>query len=459
LQLHPNRERVDDVTRLFGTDGVRGVANIDLTPELAFALGRAFAQEHARQQPTRPHVVVGRDTRQSGDLLEAALCAGLMSEGADVWRIGVIPTPGVAYLARTTGAAAGVMISASHNPMEDNGIKFFGRDGFKLRDDVEDAIEARLDHLSDGARLSGRSIGCASDRPDLRAAYQEFLCTTVRHRFTGLRVAVDAANGAASEFAAPVLERLGASVAPFHCAPDGANINVGCGSTHPAEIARLTIEARADVGLSFDGDADRLIAVDERGGIVDGDRTLLICGRALLSAGELRGHTIVATVMSNYGFIKAAREMGVELVRTSVGDRYVMEAMREGGYILGGEQSGHVIFLRHNTTGDGLLTALQLLDAMIESGQPLSQLAAVMRSYPQVLMNVRVRDKTAWRADDAVAQAIAAVEDVLGEDGRVLVRESGTEPIVRVMVEGPDEARVAQLCAEIAGVLQVRLGA
>ena len=453
------------VSRLFGTDGVRGVANLELTPELAFRLGFAatqelFAQQNGRGElaAERPFVVVGKDTRQSGDMLEAALVAGILSAGMDVWRLGVLPTPGVAYVTRTVGAAAGVMISASHNPMEDNGIKFFGPDGFKLLDAQEDDIEQRLQERIETDRPVGSGVGRAQDRFDLKDSYAAFLQQTVRHSFAGLRVAVDAANGAAYELARDVLEALGAQVVLFHGEPDGLNINVNCGSTHPEEIVRLTRETGAQVGLSFDGDADRLMAADERGGLVDGDRMMLICGRDLRDRGLLRGHTVVTTVMSNYGFVKAARVAEIELVRTSVGDRYVMEAMREGGYVLGGEQSGHIIFLQHNTTGDGLLTALQLLDVMVERGVPLGELAQVMRSYPQTLINVRVRDKNAWRTNAAVAQAIADVEARLGDDGRILVRESGTEPIVRVMVEAPDEDVVREYAEAVAGVVRTELG-
>lgn len=449
------------VGRLFGTDGVRGVANRELTPELAFRLGFAATSvlwEKSRPPlPGRPFVVVGRDTRASGDMLESALVAGILSAGMDVWRLGVIPTPGVAHAARTSRAAAGVMISASHNPMEDNGIKFFGPDGFKLLDAEEDRVEERMLTLDDVPRPMGDGLGRIFDRPDLRHAYAAFLQSTVRHTLSGLRLAVDAANGAAYELAREVLEGLGAEVFAFHVEPDGTNINVGCGSTHPDEIRRLTLACGAHAGLSFDGDADRLIAVDEQGGLVDGDRTMLICGRDMLERGVLTGHTVVTTVMSNYGFMKAAREAGIELVRTGVGDRYVMEAMREGGFVLGGEQSGHVIFLQHNTTGDGILTALQLLDVLAGSRRPLSELAAVMRSYPQVLKNIRVRDKTAWRQNEAVTSVIATVEARLGDEGRVLVRESGTEPIVRVMVEGPEEDVVRRFVEEIAEVIEREL--
>ncbi|MCY0900988.1 MAG: phosphoglucosamine mutase [Firmicutes bacterium] len=445
------------MTRLFGTDGVRGVANRELTPELAFQLG--FAATRVLATETEKTFVVGRDTRVSGDLLECALCAGVMSAGGDVWRLGVIPTPGVAYVTRTSGSAAGIMISASHNPMEDNGIKFFGADGFKLLDAIEDEMETQMTRVTHADRPTGAHVGRLHDHPAAVDAYMQFLRGTVRHRFDGMKVVVDAANGAAYEVAPLLLRSLGADVTVISANPDGTNINVHCGSTHPEMLAEQVRETGADVGLAFDGDADRLIAVDAAGHLVDGDRIMLICARDLQSRGALRAHTLVTTVMSNYGFVKAAREQGIELVRTAVGDRYVMEAMRDGGYTLGGEQSGHVIFLQHNTTGDGVLTGLQLLDAMVDAGQPLEQLAGIMRSYPQALINIRVRDKTAWRRNDAVGAAIQEVEAALGDEGRVLVRESGTEPVVRVMVEAPDEMQVQRLAAAIADVVRTQLGA
>lgn len=443
--------------RLFGTDGVRGVANRDLTAELAFRIGFAAACVLKKDRGERPFFVIGKDTRASGDMLEAALTAGIMAAGVDVHSLGIIPTPGVAYLTRNSHAAAGVMISASHNPVEDNGIKFFGSDGFKLLDDIEDDIEQMLDQVDICDRPLAGAVGKLVEQGVQVEDYVDFLKQTINYRFDGLKIAVDAANGAAYAIATEVLKELGATVFAFGDEADGTKINVGCGSTHPDFVAEKVKELGADVGLAFDGDADRLIAVDEKGSIVDGDRMMLICGNSLFRKGELRGHTIVSTVMSNYGFVKAARELGIELVRTAVGDRYVMEAMREGGYILGGEQSGHVIFLNFNTTGDGVLTALQLLAVMVEMKQPLSQLAGVMRSYPQVLVNVRVKDKTAWRRNEAIAKVIRKVENQLGEDGRILVRESGTEPIVRVMAEGPDEALIRSYVEEIVAVVKEEL--
>ena len=447
------------MARLFGTDGVRGIANRELTPELAFRLGYAAACVLGARETEAPFFVIGKDTRYSGDLLEAALVAGVMTAGVNVCPLGVIPTPGVAYVTRISGAAAGVMISASHNPMEDNGIKFFGADGFKLFDAVEDEIEAQMERLDECERPVGSGVGRVVEKTHGIAEYAAFLHDTVRHSLAGLKVAVDAAHGAAYELAARVLADLGADVQLFAAEPDGTNINVTCGSTHPAHIAQRVRECGADVGLAFDGDADRLIAVDERGNIVDGDRVMLICAKDMTRRGTLFGQTVVTTVMSNYGFIKAARELELELVRTAVGDRYVMEAMRDGGYVLGGEQSGHVIFLQYNTTGDGILTALQLLDVVAGSGKKLSELADVMRSYPQVLINVRVKDKTAWLRNEAIGQAIKAVEDKLADEGRVLVRESGTESIVRVMVEGAVEEEVRRYAEDIVAVVRQELGA
>ncbi|MCY0874866.1 MAG: phosphoglucosamine mutase, partial [Firmicutes bacterium] len=330
------------MARLFGTDGVRGVANRELTPELAFKLGYAAAVVLGAAEGGPSVFVVGKDTRISGDLLECALASGVMAAGGHVWRLGVIPTPGVAYTTRTIGAAAGIMISASHNPMEDNGIKFFGPDGFKLLDAKEDEIEAQMGHVDAASRPTGADVGRMRDYPEALAAYITFLQGTVRHSLSGMVVAIDTANGAAYEVAPRVLQALGADVHVFSAEPDGCNINVACGSTHPEALAAKMKAIGAHVGLTFDGDADRLIAIDEQGQIVDGDRVMLICAQDLVARGALRGHTLVTTVMSNYGFVKAAKELGIELVRTSVGDRYVMEAMRDGGFMLGGEQSGHV---------------------------------------------------------------------------------------------------------------------
>ncbi len=436
----------NSLTRMFGTDGVRGVANRELTPELAFRLGRVGAYVLTRES-TGSRIVVGKDTRISSDLLEAALISGILSVGVDVLRLGVMTTPGVAYLTRHLRANAGVMISASHNPVEDNGIKFFGGDGFKLLDGVEDEIE-RLITLPDDTlpRPIGAAVGRVYDEPG-DEAYRRFLISTAAHRLDGLHLVLDCANGAAYAIAPRVFAELGARVTVIHNHPDGVNINVGCGSTHPHVVQRAVLETGADVGLAFDGDADRLIAVDNSGQVVDGDFVMAICAKSLKDAGALTDNTVVATVMSNLGFVKAMEELGITVEQTAVGDRYVMEAMRKGRHILGGEQSGHIIFLRHTTTGDGILTAVQLLDTMVASGKALTELRQVMHRYPQLLENVRVSDKHAWQDNPRVQQALSNGEAMLNGNGRVLVRESGTEPLVRVMAEGLDE-QVLQACVQ-----------
>lgn len=446
------------MARLFGTDGVRGVANSELTSELAFRLGRVGAYVLTRERQGS-RIAIGKDTRISSDMLEAALISGVLSMGVDVLRLGVISTPGVAYLTKQLRADAGIMISASHNPVEDNGIKFFGGDGFKLLDDVEDEMERILHDEADTLpRPTGAFVGRVFDEPAVDA-FVKFLVGTVKNRFEGLHIVLDCANGAASGIAPTVFEKLGAKVTVCNAQPDGVNINVGCGSTHPHVVQRTVLSLEADLGLSFDGDADRLIAVDSTGQIVDGDYIMAICAQALHSQGQLRNNTVVATIMSNLGFMKAMEGLGVEVETSAVGDRYVMEMMRNGNHILGGEQSGHIIFLQHTTTGDGILTAIQLVDTMITTKKSLAELRTVMTRYPQILENVRVTDKLAWRENLAIQAALAEGEAMLANSGRVLVRESGTEPIVRVMVEGPDE-RVLQDCVtRIVRVIREQLGA
>jgi phosphoglucosamine mutase len=444
--------------KYFGTDGVRGVANRELTPELAYKIGRCGGYVLAGQA-ARPKVVIGMDTRISGPMLEAALTAGLLSIGANVIRLGVVTTPAVAFLTRLLGADAGVMISASHNPVEDNGIKFFGGDGYKLSDETELEIERLLDAERDELpRPEGGGIGTVKTDEEAKYRYLEYLKTTVKHSFRGLRIVMDCANGAAYELAPRVFRELGAEVIAVGASPDGLNINDGVGSTHPEHLIAQVKAHGADFGLSYDGDADRLIAVDETGGVVDGDHVLLICGEAMRKAGRLKGDTIVTTVMANIGFFKAAESLGLKTVRTAVGDRYVMEEMRRGGFNLGGEQSGHVIFLDYNTTGDGILTSLQLVDTLVASGKKLSELKSIMRKYPQVLVNVRVADKSRFKESEAIARAIAEAEAELGDSGRVLVRPSGTESLIRVMAEGPDEAQVAAHVERIAAVVKAELG-
>lgn len=446
------------MSRLFGTDGVRGIANQELTPELAFRLGRAGAYTLASES-AGSRIVIGMDTRISSDMLEAALISGVLSMGVDVLRLGVISTPGVAYLTRHLHANAGIMISASHNPVEDNGIKFFGGDGFKLLDDVEDQIERLVMEEHDSMpRPVGAAVGRVYDEPALEA-YKKLLLGTVSNQFDGLHIVLDCANGAASEIAPDVFRQLGAKVTVLNAQPDGVNINVGCGSTHPHVVQRSVLSLGADIGLAFDGDADRLIAVDATGEIVDGDYIMAICASTLYKQGTLNNNTVVATVMSNLGFVRAMANLGIHVQRTAVGDRYVMEEMRKGGYNLGGEQSGHIIFLNYTTTGDGILTAIQLVNTMVESGKSLANLKQVMTRYPQILENVRVRDKRAWRENPRIIEALNAGEVLLGQEGRVLVRESGTEPIIRVMVEGPDEQLLRDCVTQIVKVVQEELGA
>jgi len=444
--------------KYFGTDGVRGVANRELTPELAYKIGRCGGFVLAGKAE-RPTVFIGLDTRISGPMLEAALIAGLLSIGASVVRLGVVSTPAVAYLTRTLGADAGVMISASHNPVEDNGIKFFGGDGFKLSDETELEIERLMDAEQDELpRPVGDQIGSVRSDKQAHRLYLDFLKTTVNHSFAGLKIVLDCANGAAYSLAPTVFRELGAEVITVGAEPNGLNINDGVGSTHPEYLREEVIKHGADLGLSFDGDADRLIAIDETGEEVDGDYILCICGDALKREGKLEKDTVVTTVMCNIGFFKAAERIGLKTAQTAVGDRYVMEEMRRGGYNLGGEQSGHIIFLNHNTTGDGILTAIQLVNTIVNSGRTLSQLKSLMRKYPQVLVNVRVADKSTYADNAVIAAAIAEVEQELGDNGRVLVRASGTESLIRVMAEGPEKEQVEAYVAQIADVVRAELG-
>jgi phosphoglucosamine mutase len=443
--------------KYFGTDGVRGVANRELTPELAYRIGRCGGVVLAGGTH-RPKVLIGLDTRISGAMLESALTAGLLSIGADVVRLGVVTTPAVAYLTRKLGADAGVMISASHNPVEDNGIKFFGGDGFKLLDETEAEIERLMDAEEDALpRPTGGGIGTVTTDTSARQWYLDFLQTTVKHRFDGLKLVLDCAHGAAYELAPEVFRRLGAEVIAYGADPNGLNINDGVGSTHPEMLAAKVREHGADLGLAFDGDADRLIAIDENGEETDGDYVLCICGDAMKRAGKLKRDTVVTTVMANIGFFQAAKTLGLQTVQTAVGDRYVMEEMVRGGYNLGGEQSGHVIFLDHNTTGDGILTGLQLVDTVVGSGKKLSELKRLMRKFPQTLVNVRVADKSRFQGNSAIDAAIASAQAALGESGRILVRPSGTEALIRVMAEGPELAEIERHAAAIADVIRAEL--
>lgn len=440
------------MARLFGTDGVRGLANADLTPELAMSVAAAAARvlaEHDRSH--RPVAVVGRDPRASSEMLDAAVTAGLTSAGADVLRVGALPTPAVAYLVAALGADIGVMISASHNAMPDNGIKLFAAGGHKLPDEVEDEIEQ---HMGTGFdRPTGAAIGRVRDVLDAETQYVEHLIKVTPHRLDGLKVVVDCANGAASVAAPDAYRRAGAEVIAINANPDGLNINDGCGSTHIDVVAAAVREHGADLGIAHDGDADRCLAVDADGNPVDGDQILAVLALAMRDAGELYEDTLVATVMSNLGLHIAMKEAKIQLRTTAVGDRYVLQDLKAGGYSLGGEQSGHVVLPAHATTGDGLLTALRLMARMAETGKSLADLAGVMRRLPQVLINVKVSDKAAVAKASSVSEAVAAVEAELGDTGRVLLRPSGTEQLVRVMVEATSHEQAESAAQRLAGVV------
>lgn len=444
--------------RLFGTDGIRGVANVDpMTSEMAMRLGRAIAHVF-RRSPRRHKILIGKDTRISGYMLETAMASGICSMGVDVLLVGPMPTPGIAFLTRSLRADAGVVISASHNPFQDNGIKFFSSTGFKLPDEVEAEIEDLVlgGHIDD-LRPTAEDIGKAFRIEDALGRYNVFAKFTFpRHRtLDGMRIALDAGHGAGYRVAPEVLEELGAHVFSIGCEPNGENINDGCGALHPEGLQALVREKGACLGIALDGDADRCILVDERGDLVDGDEILAIVAREMKRLGTLRNDAVVATVMSNLGLEVALREQGIGLLRTPVGDRYVVEEMVRGNYALGGEQSGHILFLDHNTTGDGLITALGVLAIMVESGQPLSELRRqAMLRFPQVLVNIRVAERRDVMADPKVAPLIAEVERVLGERGRILVRASGTEALIRVMVEGEDEASVRGHAEAVAAAIR-----
>ncbi len=442
--------------RLFGTDGVRGIANSELTPELALKLGEAAG--HFLGDKGRGRIVVGMDTRISGDMLEAAIVAGICSSGVDALRAGIVPTPAVAFLTRDLGADGGVVISASHNPAEYNGIKLFDRDGFKLPDEIENEIEEFLVSDRRADRPVGQAMGRAHVITDAVDRYVAHAVSSVPGRLDGLRIAVDCGHGAASRTTPAALEALGAEVAATNCDWNGLDINLGCGSTHLEVVSQFVTSDGFDLGIAHDGDADRVLAVDERGATVDGDAIMAICAIDLLERDALPGMTVVATVMSNLGLDVALRERGISLVKTRVGDRYVLDQMRASGAVFGGEQSGHVIFLDYATTGDGLITALQLASIVHRTGRPLSELASVMRHYPQILENVRVAHRELLSASSAVASAVHAAEAELGESGRVLVRASGTEPLVRVMVEAADHALARTIVDRLVGVVRAELG-
>jgi len=453
------------LNRLFGTDGIRGFANrYPLDGETAIVAGRAIAA-HFNQDKKKPGgFLIGQDTRISGSMLASALAAGICSMGSDVYLAGVIPTPGVAYLTAADGFDAGIVISASHNPFTDNGIKLFGGDGFKLSDAAESSIEKLIGDPQALARQSQavQQVGRINAFDGAGSRYRRFLENIIADGsgkpFDGITLVIDGSNGAASEIAPVLFRSLGATVTSISCTPDGININDHCGSQHPRALARAVVAEKADIGLAFDGDADRLIAVDETGTVLSGDQIIAICARDILSKGELKNAKVVTTVMSNIGFGLALEAMGVEHLKAQVGDRYVMEEMRKTGAVLGGEDSGHMIFLNHHTTGDGMLAAIKLLEAMGGADQPLSKLATVMTVFPQCLINVDVTAKPAIETVDAIVAAISEVEAKLGDTGRVLVRYSGTQPQCRVMVEGPTEAETQSLCKQIADVVARELG-
>lgn len=444
--------------KYFGTDGVRGIANKELTPELAFKLGRFGAYTLTKDVVERPRILVGKDTRISCEMLEGALIAGIMSVGVDVMRLGVISTPGVAYLTKASGAQAGIMISASHNPVEDNGIKFFGSDGFKLNDELEDEIEQWIDSEDTLVRPVAGDVGQIIDYFEGAQKYIQHLKDTVDVDFDGIKIVLDCAHGATSSIASHLFGDLEADIQSIGASPDGLNINDGYGSTSPENLQKTVIETGAVIGLAFDGDGDRLIAVDEQGNIVDGDRIMFICGKHMKEKGQLKNDTVVTTVMSNIGLYRAFDELGIHSDKTAVGDRYVMEEMVKHGHNLGGEQSGHIIFLDHNTTGDGMLSGLQLISAMVEKNKKLSELAAEIEIFPQVLKNVRVLDKNEVQTNTFVQEEINRVEEELGDTGRVLVRPSGTEPLVRVMVEAPTKEECEQAVDEVVDAIEKTFG-
>lgn len=447
--------------RLFGTDGVRGIANESLTPELALQIGRAAAMVLIKESKSeKPTVLIGKDTRASGDMLEAALTAGFTSVGCNVLSVGIVPTPAVAYLVCKYGCEAGVMISASHNPCEYNGIKIFQKTGYKLDDAIEEEIESIiLDHSQEIPVMLGGQVGnrlyCKTAVKD----YVDHVVSTASVRFDGLSIALDCANGSASVCAKDIFTALGAKCLMLSDTPDGVNINDNCGSTHPEELMRFVKDAGLDLGLAFDGDADRMLAVDENGELVDGDKVIAICSKRMKEEGRLAKNTAVVTVMSNMGFFKFCKENDIDCAKTAVGDRYVLERMLKDGYNIGGEQSGHVIFLDYATTGDGELSGVQLVETVVKSGKKLSELAGIMRVYPQVLINVTVtpEGKQKYNNDEYIISAVQQAEMELSGEGRVLVRVSGTEPLVRVMLEGADVEQITKLGNSIADVVRERL--
>lgn len=443
--------------RLFGTDGVRGVANEELTPTLAMELGQAGAYVLTRENEHKPTIMVGCDTRISGDMLANALMAGACSVGANVVYVGVVPTPAVAYLTRKYKVDAGVVISASHNPVEFNGIKFFDGNGYKLPDDLEDEIEELIKSGMEGVKFpTGSSVGKIKYRTDAREEYINHAMKAIPVSLEGKKIVVDCAEGAAFYTSVEALKELGATVVAIHNNPDGTNINANCGSTHMEELMARVVYEGADIGLAFDGDADRLLAVDEKGQRVDGDQIMAIVGNHMKNQGILKDNTIVATVMSNLGFFLMGKAHGINIEQTKVGDRYVLERMKEIGANLGGEQSGHIIFLDENTTGDGLLSALHLLQVLVETGKTLSELSSIMEVLPQALVNARVPNhkKESYMEYPEIAEAIEELSGKFAGEGRVLIRPSGTEPLVRVMIEGKDQEQIEREARSLAELIQ-----
>jgi phosphoglucosamine mutase len=447
----------EDMSKMFGTDGVRGVANDELTPQLAMQLGQAGAYVLTREHAHKPTIMVGCDTRISGDMLANAIMAGACSVGANCVYVGVMPTPAIAYLTKKYRVDAGVVISASHNPMEFNGIKFFDGDGYKLPDSLEDEIESLIKNNMQGIKFPiGSGVGKVKYRTDAREEYINHAVRNVNPDLSKLKIVVDCAEGASHYTAVEALQELGANVVPIHNMPDGTNINANCGSTHMEEVQAKVVYEKADVGLAFDGDADRLEAVDEEGNIINGDQIMAVVGNYMKNKGTLKKNTIVATVMSNLGFFQMGERNGINIEQTKVGDRYVLERMREIGANLGGEQSGHIIFLDENTTGDGLLSALHLLQVMVDTGEKLSELSRVMEIMPQALVNAKVPNhkKDHYLEYPEIADAIDRLNTEFAGQGRVLIRPSGTEPMVRVMIEGKDQEKIQKEAEKLAGLIQ-----
>lgn len=447
--------------KLFGTDGIRGIANKELTAELAFKTGQSGAYVLTKAAARRPRILIGKDTRKSGDMLEAALTAGLCSMGAKVIPLGVIPTPAVAYLTRLYNADAGVVISASHNPCEYNGIKFFNGEGYKLSDEIENEIEEYIEgkKVIDELPTHGK-VGYVSANHNAVEDYVSFAISTIDTNLEGLKIAIDCANGASYQTAFKALNKLGANVEAIHNTPDGVNINDKCGSTHMKSLQDYVVSIGADIGIAFDGDADRMLAVDEKGNLIDGDQIMAACAYHMMQEGKLKKNTLVSTVMSNLGLFISGEKLGINIPRTKVGDRYVLEEMLDKGYCLGGEQSGHIIFLDYNTTGDGLVSALQFLSILKKTGKKASELASIVTVLPQALVNAKVKleNKATYMNVSEIAEEIEKLEKEFAGEGRVLIRPSGTEPLVRVMIEGKDQDYITKKATELAALIEKLCG-